>query len=526
MSRKRVTMRKIKEVLRLASLGGLSERDIGRATNLKKSTVRDYLVRSRQAGLTWEQASEQEETEIELRLFPSTDLSGGRKAVPDWGSIHRELRKKGMTLELLWEEYRERHPNGYGYSRFCELYQRAVISLDLSMRQVHLGGEKVFVDYSGKTLPIVDHLTGEIREAQIFVAVLGASNFTYAEATWTQKLPDWIMSHVRAFEYFGGVPQVVVPDNLKSGVSRACFYDPEINPTYQGLAMHYGVAIIPARAARPKDKAKVEVGVQVVQRWILARLRHRTFFSLGEANSAIRELLERLNARRFRKIPGCRRSLFEDLDKPALRPIPGNAYEYAEWKKVRAGIDYHVEANDQHYSVPYQLAGQILDLRMTQTVVEVFKGGKRVAVHPRQNKPRGYSTIAEHMPSTHRERAEWTPTRILNWASNLGAPVALFIKELLNSKAHPELGFRAARGIIRLGQKVGKERLSAACRRALAIGGTSYRCIVNILEHGQDRLPLPEDESERASPKHENIRGGDFFASEEGGEDHAVPTNH
>ncbi len=357
------------------------------------------------------------------------------------------------------------------------------------------------------------------------MAVLGASNYTYAEATWTQKLPDWIGSHVRAFAYFGGVPEIVVPDNLKSGVHKACYYDPESNPTYQDLAGHYGVAVLPTRAAHPRDKAKVEVGVQIVQRWILARLRHRTFFSLAEANTAIRELLERLNTRRFRRLPGCRRSLFEELEKPVLRPLPINPYEYAEWKKATVGIDYHVEVEDHYYSVPYQLVRQEIQVRFTQTTVEVFKSGKRVAAHPRKFQPHRHTTLEEHMPSSHRAHVEWTPPRILNWASTIGAPVALFIKELLESRAHPEQGFRAAMGVIRLAKKVGNERLKAACRRALAIGGVSFRCVANILDRGQDQLPLPEEDPTRLPQDHENIRGGASYATQEGGADDAVPAN-
>ena len=524
MSRKRVTMRRIKEVLRLSSLGGKSERDIARATNLKKSTVRDYLLRARELGITWENSAQMDDGEIEKRLFPSSTQAMRTKVIPDWGIIHRELRRKSVTLELLWEEYREIHPAGYGYSRFCELYQRESSKFDLSMRQVHRAGEKMFVDYSGQTIPIVDHLTGEIRAAQVFVAVLGASNYTFAEATWTQQLPDWIGSHVHAFRYFGGVPELLIPDNLKSGVTKASYYDPEINPTYQGLASHYGVAVLPTRAAHPKDKAKVEVGVQVVQRWILARLRNRTFFSLGEGNTAIAELLERLNTRNFRKLPGCRQSLFEQLEKPILRPLPTTPYEYAEWKKVTVGLDYHVEVKDHYYSVPYQLVRQVLHLRFTSTVVEVFKGGKRVAVHPRKTEANRYSTCPEHMPSTHRAYAEWTPSRVLNWAAKSGIDVARFIQHLMKTKPHPEQGFRAAMGIIRLEKKVGKERLNAACQRALAFGGESFRCVANILERGLDRQPLSQEETIQLPQNHENIRGESFF-QDEGEESHALPTD-
>ena len=346
MSRKRAPMRRIKEVLRLCNLGGLSERGIARATNQKKSTVRDYKIRAITTGLTWSEMADMDDASIELRLFPPSTPGAGLRPLPNWGEIHRELRRKGVTLQLLWEEYRGVHVTGYGYSRFCELYQRVEPRFDLSMRQVHKAGEKLFVDYSGQTVEIVDSQTGECRNAQIFVAVWGASNYTFAEATWTQRLHDWTGSHVRAFRYFGGCPEILVPDNLRSGVTKAWFYDPQINPTYQRLASHYGIAVIPTRPVHPKDKAKVEVGVQVVQRWILACLRHRTFFSLTEVNEAISVHLERLNLRPFRKLPGNRLSLFEQLDKPAMHPLPTTPYEFDEWKRSKVGFDSQILGPD------------------------------------------------------------------------------------------------------------------------------------------------------------------------------------
>lgn len=526
MSRKRAPMRRIKEVLRLSHFGGLGERDIATATNQKKSTVHDYKIRAELAGLIWDEAVGLDDAEIERRLFPPATPGSETKAVPDWGEINRELRRKGVTLQLLWEEYKDVHPTGYGYSRFCELYQRAEPRMDLSMRQIHKAGEKLFVDYSGQTIEIIDRQTGECQTAQIFVAVWGASNYTFAEATRTQQLPDWIGSHVRAFRYFGGVPELLIPDNLRSGVSKAWFYDPEINPTYQGLASHYGVAVLPTRVAHPKDKAKVEVGVQVVQRWILARLRNRQFFSLAEANEAIAELLERLNTRAFRKLPGNRRSLFERLDQPVLRPLPVTPYEFDEWKRGSVGFDYHIDWDDHHYSVPFQLVKQTVDIRITATVVEVFQGGKRVAVHPRSRVKFGYSTLPEHMPPAHRKWLEWTPQRIINWAAKAGQNVAALVERLMSSRPHPEQGFRSAIGIIGLGKKVGDFRLDAACRRAIAIGGETYRCVARILEHGQDRLPLPGATPTSPVLTHSNLRGGTYFATGNGGTNDVDPTNH
>lgn len=528
MSRKRAPMRRIKEVLRLLNIADLSERDIGTATNQSKTTVHDYKVRAQLSGLSWAEAMTMDDTTIELRLFPESGLEKRLRPLPDWGTIHQELRRKGVTLQLLWEEYLGVHPDGYGYSRFCELYQKVEPTFDLSMRQAHKAGEKVFVDYSGQTIDIVDRKTGECRPAQIFVAVWGASNYTYVEATWSQKLCDWTGSHVRAFQFFGGCPEILVPDNLRSGVTKAWFYDPEINPTYQRLASHYGVAVIPTRAARPKDKAKVEVGVQVVQRWILACLRHQTFFTLVEANAAIEALLERLNNRRFRKLPGTRRSQFESLDKPLLRPLPATPYEFDEWKKTPVGIDYHVEWDDHNYSVPYQLAKQVVDMRITASVVEIFSNGKRVAAHPRNRNKYTFTTLPEHMPASHRKHMEWNPQRIIQWAGKAGNNVAAYVERLMNTRPHPEQGFKCSLGIIRLAKKVGDARLDAACLRALTIGGNNYRCVANILERGLDRIALPEKSPALPVIKHENVRGPGYYKddNEIGGTDHAESTHH
>ncbi len=526
MSGKRAPMRKIKEVLRLCNIGGLSERKIALATNQKKTTVRDYMIRASAAGVVWNDIISMEDSEIERLLFPPSTPENRFRPVPDWGEIHKELRRKGVTLQLLWEEYLQTNPSGYGYSHFCELYQRVEPGFDLSIRQIHKAGEKLFVDYSGLTIEIVDSKTGECLNAQIFVAVWGASNYTFAEATWSQKLADWTGSHVRAFEYFGGCPEILVPDNLRSGVTKAGFYDPQINPTYQSLASHYGMAVIPTRPARPKDKAKVEVGVQVVQRWILACLRHRTFFSLAEANDAISEYLERLNTRPFRKLQGTRRSLFEKLDKPVMLPLPTTPYEFNEWKRGKVGFDYHIEWDDHYYSVPYQLAKRNVDTRITATTVEIFHDGKRVAVHPRSRLKFQPTTTPEHMPAVHRNWMAWTPQRIINWAAKAGKNVAAYVDRLMGVRQHPEQGFRSALGIIRMGKKVGDSRLDAACHRALLIGGETYRCVARILEHGLDRLPSPEKSPTIPAIQHENLRGPGYYANENGEKNDAESTNH
>ncbi|MCP4967605.1 MAG: IS21 family transposase, partial [bacterium] len=380
-------MRKTREILRLLWHLGFGVRKTARACKSSHATVVEYRIRAEEAGLGWAQVEKMDEARLEQELFPAT-ASPPPRPLPEWSEIHLELKKPGVTLQLLWDEYKVAYPeDGYQYSRFCELYAQWRGRVDLSMRQQHKAGEKLFVDYCGQTVPITDPSTGETHEAQIFVAVLGASNYTYAEATRSQKLPDWIGSHVRTFEFLGGVTEVVVPDNLKSGVDKPCRYEPDLNRTYQELATHYSTAVIPARVRKPKDKAKVEVGVQIVERWILACLRHRQFFSLSELNTAIQELLERLNDKPFRKLPGSRRSQFEALDRPALKPLPSASFEYADWDKGRVGPDYHLKVEDHFYSVPYQLVGLELDVRVTASAVECLHRGKRVACHVRSYVP-------------------------------------------------------------------------------------------------------------------------------------------
>ena len=452
------------------------------------------------------------DTELERQLFPPPPPGPqATRALPDWAVAHRELRRPGVTLMLLWEAYRAVHPQGFGYSWFCEHYRAWAGKLDVVMRQTHRAGEKLFVDYAGQTAEVIDRTSGEVRTAQIFVAVLGASNYTYAEATWTQALPDWIGSHVRAFRFFAGVPEILVPDNLASGVSRAHRYEPDLNPTYAELANHYGVAVVPARVRRPRDKAKAEAGVQVVERLILAALRHRTFFSLSELNAAIAELLERLNRRPFKKLPGSRREAFEAIDQPALRPLPAVAYVYATWKRVRVHIDYHVEVDGHYYSVPYALVKQPLDARLTAKTVECFHKGQRVASHLRSPLKGRHTTVAAHMPKAHRAYAEWTPQRLVRWAEQTGPATAGVITHILAHRPHPQQGFRSCLGILRLGERYGPERLEAACRRALQLNVCRYNSIESILRRGLDRQPLPHQQELSLPPAHDHLRGPDYY---------------
>jgi transposase len=512
MPAKRLSMRKIKEVLRLKWAQGLSNRQIAKTCGIARPTVGEYLRRATEAGLAWPLPPDLDEAALERQLFPPPpSLPAQARGVPDWALVHQELKRKGVTLFLLWQEYRETHPEGYQYSWFCDHYRAWQGKLDVVMRQDHRAGEKLFVDYAGQTMPVVDRNTGEIREVQIFVAVLGASSYTYAEATWTQGLADWIGSHRRTFAFLGGVPELVVPDNLRAGVSKAHRYEPDLNPTYQDMASHYGVAVLPARVRRPRDKAKVEAGVLLIERWILAALRRRTFFSLAELNAAIAGLLEKLNARPFKKLPGCRRAHFEALDRPALNPLPAAPYEYAEWKKARVHIDYHVAVEGHYYSVPHALIKRQLDVRITQNTLECFYRGNRVASHRRSQQKGRHTTVPAHMPESHRQAGEWTPQRLSNWAAKTGPATEKLITTVLTSRKHPQQAYRSCLGILRLGKAYGDVRLEAACRRALILGSHSYKSIESILKHRLDDKPLAEQQELALPEDHDNIRGPSYY---------------
>jgi transposase len=505
-------MRQIREILRLALGEGLSRRATGVATGLPYSTVADHLGRAARAGLGWPLPDGLDDAQLEACLFAKAEPPpSASRPLPDWPTVHRELRRKGMTLQLLHMEYKERQPSGYQYTQFCRLYRAWQRHLDVVMRQEHRAGEKLFVDFAGQTIPIVDATTGEIRRAQLFVAVLGASSYTYAEALPSQELPHWIAAHVHTFAFLGGCTRLIVPDNLRSAVTRAHRYEPDINPTYAEMAAHYGCAVIPARPRKPRDKAKAESGVLVVERWILAALRHHTFFNLAEANEAIRERLGWLNARPFKKLPGSRLSLFAELDRPALRPLPAVPYEFAVWKTATVNIDYHVEVDRHWYSVPYQLVGERCDIRVTAAIVEVLHRGRRVASHPRSGEQRRFSTDAAHMPEAHRRQAAWSPSRIVVWAGGTGPATAALVAAIMASRPHPEQGFRGCLGIMRLGRRYGPERLETAAARALAIRALSYRSVESILRNGLDGLPLPGSEPVTTIGDHANVRGAGYY---------------
>jgi transposase len=514
MPAERISMRQVREILRLLSAGDVAVREIARRTGVAPSTVRETVKRLGAAGLSWPLPEGVSDVELGALLYANAGKKPGHRRCPepDWAAMHRELKRKHVTLSILWDEYIERHPDGFRYSRFCELYRAWEGKLPVTMRQTHLGGEKLFVDYAGDTVPvIVDRLTGETRPAQIFVAVMGASSFTYAEATWTQSLPDWIAVHTHAFAVIGGVSKFLVPDNTKVAVIKACRYDPQVNRTYAEMADHYGAAILPARPRKPRDKAKVEACVLIVERYLLGRLRHRRFHSLAELNQAIQEMLADINERRpLRRLGVTRRQLFEELDRPALRSLPVEPYVYAEWRLRRAGLDYHVDVDGHYYSVPYRFANEELSVRLTARTVEVFRKGERIAAHLRSSGNHRHTTVQEHMPSSHRRFADWTMERIRREASSVGASTAMLCDLILEDRPHPEQGFRACLGIVRLVKSYGRERVDAACLRALEIGARTYGSVKSILVNNLDRQAAKRG-PESPAVAHANIRGPHYY---------------
>lgn len=508
-------MRKIKEAMRLRFELKLGYQQIGRSCAIATSTVHKYLKRAEAVGLSWPLPEGWDEAKVEATLFPRPESSGPpqkpSQALPDFAAIHEQLRShKHLTLELLWEEYREANPQGYRYSRFCELFRRWRSKLDVVLRQEHKAGEKMFVDWAGATIPVYDRHTGEAWQAPLFVAALGASSYTYAAAARDQQMESWLRMHVDAFQYVGGIPMLVVPDNTKTGVSKAHRYDPDLNPTYYNFARHCGFGILPARPYKPRDKAKVENAVQVAQRWIVAALRHRKFFSLEELNVAIRELLAKLNHRPFRKREGSRATAFESLDKPALKPLPMEAFDLSEWTRARVNIDYHVAFDSNFYSVPYNLVQELVEIRSTATTVEILHKGTRVASHLRSREHNKAITNDEHRPKSHRAHLEWTPSRMIQWAGTIGPHTARLFERIMHDKPHPEMGYRGCLGIIRLATKYSSQRVEAAAERALLTGACRYKSIESILKNSLDRTSVSPPPSS-PTPPHDNIRGAEYF---------------
>jgi len=506
-------MRKIRDVLRYRESTGLSLEAIARALNLSKGVVAKYLKLATAAGLSWPLPEGLDDGALERRLYGQPAARVSAFVEPDHAAIHQELKRKGVTLSLLWEEYRQvAGDSAYQYTAFCTRYRAWAGKLKRSMRQIHRAGEKLFADYAGPTVPVIDADTGEMRPVSIFVAVLGASSYTFACATPGQTQADWLGGIERALLHAGGVPELIVPDNPKALVTVANPYEPELTRAAAEFGRHDDTVILPARPRKPQDKAKVEAGVQVVERWILARLRHRQFFSVAEVEAAVAALLPDLNQRPFKKLPGCRQEAFEKLEAPYLRPLPTTRFVLASWRHARVNIDYHVELDGHYYSVPHALVGQQVELRSTRSTVEVLARGRRVASHPRGSRPGGYSTLAEHMPAAHRAHAQWSPGRLIRWASSVGPATGKLVERLLMEKQHPGQGYRSCLGLMRLARAVGHERLEAACTRALAIGAHRYRSVASILQKGLDRQPAaPSAAAELPLPEHANVRGPGYY---------------
>jgi len=512
MPAERIPMRQVLEALRLAFDQRRSQREISLALGVSQSTVSEYRRRFAAAGLPWPLPPELDEAALEAQLFPPPPHARVPRPEPDWAGVHRERQRPGMTLQQCWIEYKATEPTGYGFTQFCARYHAWADTLEPVLRQVHVPGEKVFVDYAGQTMPVRDLTTGTVREAQVFVAALGASHRLFVWASWTQTLPDWIAAHVAMLEAFGGVPRAIVPDNLKAGVTAPCYYEPTIHPTYQDFARHYDTAILPARSKHPRDKAKVETAVQIVEREILAPLRHEVFTTLAEVQHAVSYGCARVNGRPFQRLAGSRQSVFDTLERETLRPLPAERYELAEWRTAKVNIDYHISVEGHLYSVPYRLIGETVTVRLTATLVDILHGGRRVGLHARSALKGRLTTDPAHRPKAHQAQLDWSPSRLVAWGRSVGAPTAAFVEALLARWPHPEQGYRSCLGLLALARRYPPERVNAACARAHAAGTIAYRSVKSILAQQLDRLPAEEGTPVRPLPTHHaHVRGPAYY---------------
>ncbi len=513
MPTERLSMRKIRDVLRMKFDNGLSERAIARSLSLSAGGVNGYLQRARVAGLSWPLPEGLDDTALERLLFPpAPPAAAAVRPAPDWTAVEKELRRRGVTLALLWEEYRAAHSDGFGYSWFCEQHAAFKRRMRPTMRQTHVAGEKVFVDFAGDTIDIVDPATGEVLPMKLFVAVMGASNYLFAQARASEKIADWIGAHVDLFAFLGGVPKFVVCDNLKAAVTNPDRYEPGLNRSYLELADHYGAAILPARPYKPRDKAKVEQSVLLAERWVLAKLRNHRFFSAADLNAAIGDLVRDINARLMKGLDASRDELFTTIDKPALKNLPDAPYAFAVWKRCRVAPDYHIEIDGHWYSAPFRLIKELVDARVADKTVEIFHKGQRVASHLRAPNRRGHTTLSEHMPSAHRRHGAWTPARLVAYAEKIGPSVAALFEAVMAARPHPEQGFRTCLGILSLTRAYDKARVDAACRRGVLIKARSVASIRSILKNGLDRAFLDETEQRDREPvRHGNIRGRGYY---------------
>ena len=507
----RKSMRRIKECLRLHYEGNLNQTELSRTLLTSRSTIQYYLKRAECCGKTWAELKELPEKQLEELLFHHEKRAESKRPEPDWALVHNAYQSKSyITLQILWQEYIDTHPDGYSYTRFCVHYHAWALYLKGYMRQRHIAGEKLFVDYSGKKPRIRDLRTGEDREVEMLVMAWGLSHYLYVEAQESQRLPDWIMGHRRGYEYFDCVPHIEVPDNLKSAVSKACRYDPDVNVTFTEFAHHYGVAIIPTRPRKPKDKPKVENAVLIVQRWILACLRNRVFYSLHELNKAIRELVDKINDKPMQLLKKSRRELFLEQDKPNALPLPSEPFVYREWSFPKVAFDYHITVNENFYSAPWTLAGQKVSARLMENTVEIYHQHERVALHQRSRLSHQYTTEPTHMPEAHQKYVEWTPARLFIWAEEIGTATRQLIEKVIKTKSHPQQGFRPAMGILRLGKTYGNDRLEAAAQIALTFGFLRVQQIADLLRNGMDKQPLGSTET---VTNKSNIRGRDYYAN-------------
>lgn len=514
-------MEKIKETLRLKFKNKMKHREIAQILKISPSLVSVYSQAYLKSNISWDIVTTLSEDALRSRIFPprvKKDASGAPLSGPsiDFKTIYEELKRKGVTLQLLWEEYIEQHSGKkcLSYSHFCRRYKHWLKKQSPVMRHIHRAGEKMLVDYSGKKMPIIiDDRTGEVRYAEIFVAVLGCSGYTYVEATWTQKLRDWIESHVNAFTFFGGVTTLIIADNLKSASSKACRYDPEVNKTFMEFSKYYGSAVLLTRPVKPRDKAKVESHILIVQRWILAALRNEKFYNLNHLNYRIKELLKIFNEKPFKKLEGTRRSWYLQYDKPHLKPLPEKRYEYVEYKKVKVNIDYHVEVEHHFYSVPYKYIGFYLMAHNNLKTIALYLQGERVAVHPYSTRKGGFTTLSSHMPRHHKIVREWSPERFLNWSRRIGPQTEALIMAIQARCQHPEQSFRPSLGILNLEKSYSASRLEVACGLALKENLPRHKTVANILKNGLDcgGNCAPENKFKTKSIQHENIRGAEYY---------------
>ena len=512
-TKKRTAMRKIRDVLRLHFESKLSNRQIADALRISKTSVFNIMDRFKESEITWPIPQEMSDTELEANIYSGKPLKGKEDILPDFEYIHEELTRPHMTLELLWNEYSQNNPDGLGRSSFYRHYQKYRKGLSISMKVIHKGGDKVFVDYSGDGLQYYNRETGKWVETEFFVSSWGASSYSYAEGTESQNGQDWVKSHIRAVQYFGCVPNAFVPDNLKSGVTKANFYEPDINALYGKFAEHYDTAILPARVRKPKDKPVVESNVLHMQRFIFGRLRNRTFFSLADLNEAVWEALELYNDRPMQQYKKSRSERFELLDKPYAKPLPSSPFEFTQVKyDVRVAPNYHIEFDKHYYSVPHEIAREYVDVYQINNILEIYHDGNHICRHRKEQPNYRYTTKNEHMPSNHKFVKGWSAPWFIAQAHKTGAATAELVTRVMQNRKHPEQGFRTAMGLLSLSKKYPKERVEKAAERALYFGNLTCKAMKAILEQGLEEQSIPQKQNQnKKTVLHENIRGHEYY---------------